>query len=546
MTPPEGGSGSGSQRRLAIGLGVGGLLLFALAGGVWVRALTWEYTAPIRFRGDLASAFRWGLLANRTGYLRLYDEVASAGLARRPVDYPPLRLLVMSLWARWVASHHGRAYATSAAVMPLRMLNLVCEILTAAGLGLLVCRWSASGVDPPRARRRRFLPGVGAALVFWFNPAVILDAHGFPQWDVWALPFFVGAVLLSCAGWWFTSGAVIALGATLKGQLLLVAPLFVLWPLFARRWEAIPRWVIGFCAGAAAIVSPWLLRDPAAAGWLILAVAILVALDSWGRGPALTPRWWETVCTAAILPAWAWFLSARPLAAGLAAMFGLVLIAAARILPRRHWLLAVPAALVVAALVGAWLFNGSFGWLSVGFGHGVMRFPVLARSHVANIPAILGSAFGWTAKDAVLWLPGMATVGIKAVLAVGYALTLALCARAAARNERGRDARFLIAVTAPWALFFTLLPQMLSRYLVWGAGLTAVAVAVGPAPTLAHAVLTLVATAMIAATMFRVSPLPMPAVLRWLTDPAAGLAVASAAALLLYVALFGARSAVKG
>jgi hypothetical protein len=71
-----------------------------------------------------------------------------------------------------------------------------------------------------------------------------------------------------------------------------------------------------------------------------------------------------------------------------------------------------------------------------------------------------------------------------------YVVTLVLCSWAAARHARRRDPRFLIAVAAPWVLLFTLLPNVRARYLVWGAGLTAVAPGVGWGAMLLHAVVT--------------------------------------------------------
>jgi hypothetical protein len=531
----------GRRSRLAAGLALGGLALLALAAGVWARSLTWEYTEPIRYRGDLRSGFRWGSWANRVGYLNLYDEVVRSGAEGYPVDYPPLRLLVMSQWAKWVAWRHPGAFTSTAAVVPLRAFNLACEVATAAGLGLLVWLWTTGGRpgdDPTRAARRRLALGAAAGLLFWFNPAVILDAHGFPQWDVWALPFFVAAVLLSGTGWWFASGLVVAVGGTLKGQLLLVAPLFILWPLFARRWGAVPRWVIGFATGMAAIASPWLVRTPAAAGWLICVAVVLVGLGTWGQARALSPGWWMAALAAAVLPAWPWLTGAPASAVALATLFAAAVVAGSQLLPRRHWLLAVPAVLVVATLVDAHLFGGSFAWLRVGFGHGVARYQALARHNVANLPAILGGILRWVQHDAVLALPGIAHPRhIKAVLITAYALALVLCGRAAARQEARRDPRFLIAVTAPWVLLFALLPKMHTRHLVWGAGLTVVAVAVGRLPILAHAALTVVATAMMASTMLRSNEVPMPAVIQWLTGPYAALAVVLCATVFLWGAL---------
>jgi uncharacterized membrane protein len=97
---------------------------------------------------------------------------------------------------------------------------------------------------------------------------MILDAHGWPQWDVWILPFYLFAAFAALKNRWFVCGCLLATGAMFKGQLLFVAPFFVLWPLWQKRWNRALRVLAGFIATAALIASPWLLRTPAA--WITL------------------------------------------------------------------------------------------------------------------------------------------------------------------------------------------------------------------------------------------------------------------------------------
>ena len=93
---------------------------------------------------------------------------------------------------------------------------------------------------------------------------MILDAHGWPQWDVWILPFYLFAALAALKNRWFVCGCLLATGAMFKGQLLFVAPFFVLWPLWQKRWNRALRVLAGFISTAALIASPWLLHTPAA------------------------------------------------------------------------------------------------------------------------------------------------------------------------------------------------------------------------------------------------------------------------------------------
>ena len=111
---------------------------------------------------------------------------------------------------------------------------------------------------------------------------MILDAHGWPQWDVWILPFYLFAALAALKNRWFVCGCLLATGAMFKGQLLFVAPFFVLWPLWQKRWNRALRVLAGFISTAALIASPWLLRTPAA--WIaLLAVTGVSSLLSLQR-----------------------------------------------------------------------------------------------------------------------------------------------------------------------------------------------------------------------------------------------------------------------
>ena len=66
---------------------------------------------------------------------------------------------------------------------------------------------------------RATLTGIIAALFFWFDPALIWNAHCWPQWDSWVLPFFLWAIVAASWDCWFIAGALIAAGADLPGQM---------------------------------------------------------------------------------------------------------------------------------------------------------------------------------------------------------------------------------------------------------------------------------------------------------------------------------------
>ncbi|MBA3651698.1 MAG: hypothetical protein H0W66_09535, partial [Chthoniobacterales bacterium] len=97
------------------------VLLALLAGGIALRHFTWRETTHLRFQRDIVNGFYWGsqtLAVGRRlspgeegdswatfarGYRALYDRVQDDAYENNYyLDYPPLRLLVMSIWAKEV------------------------------------------------------------------------------------------------------------------------------------------------------------------------------------------------------------------------------------------------------------------------------------------------------------------------------------------------------------------------------------------------------------------------------------------------------------
>src|SRR5881396_3316270 len=119
-------------------------------------------------------------------------------------------------------------------------------MISAAAIFLLVRLWvrrSSSATQSPFLRalslqQRASICGLAAASVAWLEPSLILDAHGWPQWDVWILPFYLFAALAALKNRWFVSGCLLVAGAMFKGQLLFVTPFFILWPLWQKGWTS--------------------------------------------------------------------------------------------------------------------------------------------------------------------------------------------------------------------------------------------------------------------------------------------------------------------
>jgi hypothetical protein len=461
------------------------LSLFIIAlflGGVQLRRWIGESTRHVRYQHDIVNAFYWGsetmkearrlspdeasansLAGFGRGYLALYDRVKHKAYNKDyGLDYPPLRLLVMAIWAREVRNQFpGVDDGHPKLVNPLLKINLLCELLSAVTIVLLgrLCLERQSSptqsdsLRTPALRHRASICGLAAASVAWLEPSMILDAHGWPQWDVWILPFYLFAALSALKNRWFVCGCLLATGAMFKGQLLFVAPFFVLWPLWQKRWNRALRVLAGFISTAALIASPWLLRTPAA--WVaLLAVTGFSALLSLQRQ----------------LP------------------------------DRGAWISGIAgcAAFAIGAFAG-----GSFAWLRVGFLYGSEHYPYLVISSCYNLPSLL-SKLGWSLKDP-FWSVHFGSLDfgltLQWTLRLLYLGALTVCAYGAARQVRDRDPRVLIAMTAPWLLMFALLGQMHERYLMWGAVVSAVAFGVSLRLSIIHFIISAASTAMIVQVM---------------------------------------------
>ena len=461
------------------------LVFFTIAlflGGVQLRRWIGESTRYVRYQHDIVNAFYWGsetmkearrlspdeasansLAGFSRGYLALYDRVKHQAYNKDyGLDYPPLRLLVMAIWAREVRNQFpGVDDGHPKLVNPLLKINLLCELLSAVAIFFLVrfClqrqsrATQSSLLSSWSVQHRASICGFAAASVAWLEPSMILDAHGWPQWDVWILPFYLFAALAALKNRWFVCGCLLATGAMFKGQLLLVAPFFVLWPLWQKRWNRALRVLAGFISTAALIASPWLLHTPAA--WIALLA----------------------VTTASSL-----------------------LVLQAKLPHRAAWISGMTgcAAFVIGVFTG-----GSFAWLRVGFLYGSEHYPFLVISSCYNLPSLL-SKVGWSLKDP-FWSVHFGFldlhVTLQWTLRLLYLGALAVCSYGAARRVRDRDARVLIAITAPWLLMFALLGQMHERYLMWGAVVSAVAMGVSLRLSIIHFVISAASTTMIVHVM---------------------------------------------
>jgi hypothetical protein len=266
---------------------------------------------------------------------------------------------------------------------------------------------------------------VTAALLVWFNPVLILN-DCWPQWDAWILPSFIFALYFSIRGWWFTAGVLLGIGAMLKGQILFVAPAFLLWPLFRAQWLSLARIGAGFAVAFTLIAIPWTLTTRGdiafASSGLILAALILLYRKGWQR-----PLFQLLAAAAFVVPIW--------------------------LTPK--------------------ILSGDLSWLVLPYQYGPIKHPEMGSFGTSNLATLLHEQWAWEADgpNGIIELPlpfgHTLDMPMRSLLTGLYAISLIACGIAAAVQWQRRNYRFLLAMYTPWILFFALLPYLNPRYLLW-------------------------------------------------------------------------------
>ncbi|HTW95052.1 MAG TPA: hypothetical protein VMD30_09680, partial [Tepidisphaeraceae bacterium] len=146
--------------------------------------------------------------------------------------------------------------------------------------------WALSIMPPAH---RAWACGLVAALFLWFDPAILVDAHMWPQWDMWTLPPFLATALLASLDWWFCAGLVLAFGSFFKGQILFAAPVLIMWPLLSLRIGKVVRMLAGYLLMSGIIVSPWFVWNPARIGPV-----------DWNSGPVRFVECMAAACAVAL------------------------------------------------------------------------------------------------------------------------------------------------------------------------------------------------------------------------------------------------------
>lgn len=485
--------------RLLIVLLLVGFSAIAFYYGHTFRRYVWDQTEEMRYTGDVTCGFGWGQQANRFGLTNIYD-LYSAGRISGPnaLDYTPLRLTVVSLWARWAATHFPQVRGWRNdydLTRPMLMANMTAELISSILIFLLIRMWIIRmdnarrplGSEPPPFRG--VVRGMIGALFFWFNPAVIWDGHAFPQWDVWNAPFFLAAALLASGNLWFAAGLAVVTGAFFKGQILLVAPLFLIWPIVQLRFGAMIRFICGFLVGGAMLALPWFNAQPTAIIWYGLVLLSMTLLCPFVLRWNLRNRWLILLVVVALALAWPWTSKASPALriVSLALVGGVAMLrfAPPRMLPSLYAL-----AGSIAILMTIPLYNANTAWFSQGFEFGTQKLMWMATDGTYSLPGFLVDRYGWSNNPNVpVPLPaGLSflgeTIPFRRLMFTIYGTCLALCGLGAAMHERRSDPRFLVALVTPWLCWFAVLTQLNNRYLIWAAGFSGLLVGVSWGMTL--------------------------------------------------------------
>ena len=567
--PPFGAAARRTLSRLIVLTLAVVLTLYAFRLGTDLRAWLWTYTAPIRFTGDVSNGWNWGKrvrvealkverargsdthVPDLSAMLAGWQEVivSQTEIPGDRLDYPPLRLLAVSMWVRAVrADKPDQRGWQDDVTAPMLEGNTVAAALAALAAFLLVHHWvRLNHCEPDPLAPRPVLAGLAAAGLLWFNLAVLIDGHAWPQWDGWIIPAYLWAAYFVSTDRGLLAGASLAVGAMLKGQILLAAPIFLLWPLFEGRWSTALRVAAGFILTAGLIVWPFLIRTGLAETAVVTAILAAVLILP-ARRLRRIPKRLSILATLCLIGLAAWPYLADLSRLGTAIMLSAGVAAAAWLLPATRDRTAAALLLVgLAIFLGGTRFGGSWAWYTVGYARGADQYREMSVS-ASNLPALMAARWGWRINTPFhigwgpvgAWWSVHAVYRTRSVLRVAYFLTLGLCAYAAARQSRRGDARLLVAIAAPWVLLVALMPQMHERYLLWGAAVTALFAGVGVGFTLLHLAITAIAASFMLASMTNADPNWWPELTRLShgLQPDVGWAVVLAAGVLL-AAAFG-------
>jgi len=498
------------------------------------RARVWQFnvTEPVHFYSDVTRNWLWGSYTwanihdkGRT-FFDTYDDLGIQSRERNPyTDYAPLRMAVFTMWAASnETAYPDRHYRFSDFKTPTTRdfhafyvdFNATMELIGAIGAFMLtryIVRRSRGPADEaePFWTTTGVGAGLAAAMILWFNPAMWLSAHSWPGGDSWIIPPFLWAVYFCASGRWFVGGMVLGFGALFKGQQFIVAPMFLLWPLFQGRPTNALRFIGGVLALFGLATTPWTLSyvDDLTIrhiNWLAvsfvtcgitLVIALPLLLTILGRKlqgenglrpslrlllalPCVLALFWPLLLHVERTNGTELYLSKDAISLLLFALVLAVTLMAAFIRPRN--IPAVAAGVAgAAALLSMPLFNTCFAWFDAGYLFGTDHWEVMVMGQTSNLPGLMERRFGWHGDDVINQVQATwhffgytIELTLRKIFFSIYAVLLVLASAGVAMQHRRRSRRFLVAICTPWLLFFCFPAQIHERYLLFGAAVAAV------------------------------------------------------------------------
>ncbi len=497
---------------------IAAISLSSLWAGVKLREWFFDVTEDVHFIPDNYRNYSWGYWTfynmhdRGRSFLDTYDDLGIQDRTNRMYsDYSPAR---MAVYTAWIGSNHAKApYSAFRSDREywsfFVRFNTATEAIAAIGAFLLtsaVVRRAGAGVV------RANVLGLLAGLLMWFCPAMIISAHGWPSGDIWVVPPFIWAAYLGVKNRWVGVGVALAIGTLFKGQVLFVAPMFLLWPVFQGRFAPPLLLACGFFGTFGLLTSGWTLTrldvdrvrhlDWNAVAYAIGLPATLIAgvlirkflvprIDGEDRNvrALLVIATGLLVSIAMFWPTLTLDVASHPDPMRHRAMnidrqliIAIALIAGVACIFLRNWWRIAAAAFGfagLAMLMSMRFFDTCYAWFDASYMFGTEHFNVMIQGVTSNLPGIMTKRYDWDLRDSlhyVVFTIGDREITLKTFHFAIYLVLLLASTIGVAMHDRRRSTRFLIAIVTPWVLFFTIPLQIHERYLLFAGAAAAVCI----------------------------------------------------------------------
>lgn len=222
-------------------------LIGLLAAGLALRLLMAPFTSG--YTGDMNTFMAWASHAAKDGLAHFYDTDMF-------VDYPPGYIYVLYVLGKLQTLFH-LGYDSKGMLLLMKLPSILADLVTA----WLLFRMAA---------KTRVGPGLafGAALLYVFNPAVLVNSTVWGQVDSFFTLFLMLVLLSISSGKLGRAGALFALAVLIKPQALIFTPvlLFAYWREgnLKRSAQSAAYGVAVFLAGIlpfSFVMKPWWIID---------------------------------------------------------------------------------------------------------------------------------------------------------------------------------------------------------------------------------------------------------------------------------------------